>query len=192
MNYFIYRLFCFFTLKPLYMKKIYLIISSLFLFFKVFAQDSIPGVNCWANIFCCGTCTGYPFSNVQVDPGISYAKTTTGYPGDITYANEDGDGTCTSSTPGCSTDGSVLFYDVHYPADYANYQTCPLPVVVFVHGGGFSDCSPFTSSSDQCDYFARRGFVCFNISYRIGTRITPDPGYPFITVQQQLATYRAS
>ena len=57
------------------MKKTYLLILGLFLFFKVFAQDSIPSVNCWASIFCCANCTGYPFSNVQVDPGISYAKT---------------------------------------------------------------------------------------------------------------------
>ena len=166
---------------------------GLILFFELFAQDSSSRINCLQDIFCCTNCADYPFTDAEKDDGVSYKKPiANAYPGDKKYTSEDGKGDCNPGSNGCNKGAGILFYDVYYPDDYVNYKTCPLPAVVFVHGGGFSECNPINPSSDECEYFARRGFVCYNVSYRIGTRLTPDPFYPYFSVQQQLAIYRAN
>lgn len=179
--------------------------------FNCFAQDNngqptstclVPAVN---SGFCsyrlCDTCTALPFDSVKQDLGINYGKYyhSSTYPGDVTYKKENTHTSCQatniSSTSFCTTDSTGdLHYDVYYPSEYTHYNQCPLPAIVYVHGGGFSDCRKISKAGNDPDAiaFAKRGFVFFNVEYRTGVEITPSPAYPYATVQQQLAEYRAS
>jgi len=84
-----------------------------------------------------------------------------------------------------------LVYDVYYP-DYNNYITCPLPFIVFAHGGGFAECAGI--EADGLDViakeFAKRGFVCFLVNYRSGVSLDPLP-LTNTSVQQMEAIYKA-
>jgi len=64
--------------------------------------------------------------------------------------------------------------DVYYPAGTA--QTAKLPVIIDIHGGGW-----MYATKDLNEYYCRamadRGFVVFNISYRLA---------PDVTVEEQL------
>ncbi|MBS1747079.1 MAG: alpha/beta hydrolase [Bacteroidetes bacterium] len=180
------------------MKKVSLSLTGLFFLIELSAQQT-PTSDCLQNNFCnlslCDGCA-LPFSDVEQDADISYGKYQTAdnqYPGDVMYADEN-DGTCMPGINNCDiSDNNILHYDVYYPADYSYYNYCPLPVVVFVHGGGFSECYPIGNNSNTCIEFAKRGFVCINVSYRIGRRLSPNiQTYPYLTIQQQLAIYRAS
>lgn len=192
----------------------------LFFFFILFTSYtvSVQQVNdeplvsvCFASALCnyrlSDTSTSLPFSNIVKIPNINYGKydTSADYPGDVVYKIEytPPDGCIGNGFTGASdcdkTNNGVLRYDVYYPADYTKYKTCPLPAVIFVHGGGFSNCKQLgTGSSPDAEAFAQRGFVVFNVEYRTGVRL-PGPGFPtdpngkaYVTVQQQLAVYRAS
>lgn len=89
-----------------------------------------------------------------------------------------------------------LIYDVYYPKKFngvtIDYTTCTLPVVIFAHSGGFSDCS----SKDQpgistyCIEFAKRGFICFSCEYRRGVQLD-FVHRVYTSVQQEIAIYRA-
>lgn len=94
----------------------------------------------------------------------------------------------------CLFDLSALVYDIYYPADYPNYATCPLPVVVLFHASGFSDC--FTLNEPEvlllASELAKCGYVVFNAEYRRG-RILDNRTGPnnlrYRTVQQQCAAW---
>lgn len=58
------------------------------------------------------------------------------------------------------------------------------PVILLVHGGGFSGGSRH-DLNEECIYFARRGFVAVTIDYRLGHNCGADP------LSYELATYRA-
>jgi len=84
-----------------------------------------------------------------------------------------------------------LVYDVYYP-DYNNYITCPLPFIVFAHGGGFAECAGIEADGFDviAKEFAKRGFVCFLVNYRSGVSLDPLP-LTNTSVQQMEAIYKA-
>lgn len=175
------------------LKHFLLICLSLFIVDFLYGQ-SPP---CFQDSFCtyrlCDTCA-VPFPNTAQDKNINYGKynLAPNYPGDVKYKNENDN--CKNDTlinyAECRTDSTgKLRYDVYYPVGH-NYTDCPLPAVIYVHGGGFSDCSPMGGNSDVGIAFAQRGFVFFNIEYRAGRRLSSNGAYN--SVQQELATYRAS
>ncbi len=92
----------------------------------------------------------------------------------------------------CQYDTGVLKYYVYYPKNH-NYDSCPLPALVMFHGGGFSDCNSIDSAkylSYACAEMAKRGFVVYNINYRLGALYDyVDPAY--LSAQQVLGSYRA-
>lgn len=90
----------------------------------------------------------------------------------------------------CSQNVNDLIYKVYYPTGYTKQQfiDCPLPCVIVVHGGAFSDCVKYTNISGWCEDFAKLGFVAINVEYRRGTLNDPDGR---ISVEDGLAIYRA-
>ena len=93
----------------------------------------------------------------------------------------------------CGNDhNSVLYYDVYYPNNSVysieDYENCPLPCIIFFHGGSVSDCSNLHGSLNIAIEWARRGFVVFNVEYRRGRLFDPRGYY---SVQFVLAFYRA-
>jgi len=70
--------------------------------------------------------------------------------------------------------------DVYRPAD----RTGPLPVVLYVHGGGFRILSKDTHWV-MAMAFARRGYVVFNINYRLA----PKHPYP-AAIEDTCTAYR--
>lgn len=71
-------------------------------------------------------------------------------------------------------DGRDLGLDV-YPSGNG-FPTSALPAIVFIHGGGWSSGSPDHFAA-HCRYFASRGMVAVNASYRLTQGYYPDrPG----------------
>lgn len=62
--------------------------------------------------------------------------------------------------------------DVYYPEDASS----PLPVIIDIHGGGWMYATKDLNKI-YCQYLAKRGFVVFNLSYRL---------VPEVTVPEQL------
>ncbi|MEP6684217.1 MAG: hypothetical protein ABJA35_13195 [Parafilimonas sp.] len=126
---------------------------------------------------------------------VYYGKTSFSYPD----ARWQGDGTCKPQPPGgaivaCETDESnTLVYDTYYP-DYANYGSCPLPFIIFVHGGQFAECAGI--AADGLDIiaqeFAKRGFVYFLVNYRSGKLEDQTNSLIYTTVEQEEAIYKAA
>lgn len=116
------------------------------------------------------------------------------------YFHEDAvDFGCTIITDGCS-DFSNNYPDtlkifVFYPKhDYSNTTGCKLPVFIFVHGGGFSDCigmNPSGELTDACKTMCHKGFVVFSVEYRRGRR-RDDKGGNYTSVFENAAIYRAA
>lgn len=70
--------------------------------------------------------------------------------------------------------GRDLTLDV-YPVG-ARFPTAALPAIVFIHGGGWSSGSTDHFAA-HCRYFASRGMVAVNVSYRLTQGYFPDrPG----------------
>ena len=199
------------------MKRLFVFLLSLLCASYSFAQENNgqptslclvpkPGTG-FCTFRLCDTCSSLPFdlASIKQDLGLNYGKYyhSATYPGDVTYANENMSciDTAISGAEACTTDSTGdLYYDVYYPSTYPNYKSCPLPAVIYVHGGGFSDCRKLSKAGNDSNAiaFAERGFVFFNVEYRTGVRIVPN-GFPldptgnlYATVQQQLAEYRAS
>ena len=89
----------------------------------------------------------------------------------------------------CSQIGKSLYYYVYYPKH--DYTSCPLPVVILFHAGGFSDCSQLNYENDLCIMIARKGFVVINVEYRRGRIKDDDPSSKYTSVQQIMANVRA-
>jgi len=98
---------------------------------------------------------------------------------------------------GCDNDPeNALYYYVYYPTNY-DYTTCALPALIMFHSGAYSECS--STDQDGIDYIctamASRGFVVYNVSYRVGvltdaTNIpntppghTHDPKWQYVSAQ---------
>lgn len=66
------------------------------------------------------------------------------------------------------------------------------PLIVWVHGGGFSS-GRRTDMDLAAEAFARNGYVCASISYRLGFQRPPGLDYPFSkdTTEVIRATFRA-
>ncbi len=136
------------------------------------------------------------FFNITTSSPISYAKNPlpTSFK-DVKYL-DDKYGSTTSSCPPppgdqCLNDGSSLVYTVTYPKDH-DYSACPLKAIVLFHAGGFAECSNYqlylitTLATD----LAQKGFVVYDAEYRRGV-VQDTINGTYITVQQQLAPYRA-
>ena len=67
-----------------------------------------------------------------------------------------------------SRDGADLLLDLYLPADPIRR---PIPVIVFLHGGGWSGGTR-TTGPDFRRYFARDGFAMASIEYRLTPSIT--------------------
>ncbi|MEP6683495.1 MAG: alpha/beta hydrolase [Parafilimonas sp.] len=101
----------------------------------------------------------------------------------------------------CSNDPSTtpLVINVYYPSNH-DYSACPLPAVILFHAGGYTECSSYTNAGIVAisQGLASRGFVVFDVNYRVGVIADPSPVMPvgvpsFITytaAQQWLAIYR--
>ena len=138
---------------------------------SVHSQEPAPAPDCLLSNGLCNynlsdTSTSLPFNTTGQNLNISYGKynASPNYPGDVTYKDEN-DGKCTntgfSGDVFCTTgDNGVLHYDVYYPV-VAYPSACPLPAVIYVHGGGFSDCNVLgTGGADPNGIaFAKRGFI---------------------------------
>ena len=93
----------------------------------------------------------------------------------------------------------VLKLFVYYPKhDYSTTTGCKLPVFIFAHAGGFSDCkrlSPTSATATFCTYMASRGFVVYAIEYRTGRALDlkqKTAGVFYNSVFQNTAVYRAA
>ena len=175
------------------MKKIYLVVIAVFIFFVSNAQE----------LACAGICSkdlsSPVYASVLQAPSISYAKdaSTPNYH-DVQYNDDQDDPStlCFNNADQCDDDKDALFYKTFYPdITLSNYKACPLPCVIVVHGGVFFECSRYTLITGFCKQLASRGFVVFDVEYRRGRKGDDIPPVnPLIenytSVQQMLAVYR--
>ena len=176
------------------MKPFILQVSLIFLLsiytWSVGAQCSDSPANCSLNL----KQPIFPGSNAIGILTRSYAKSPlpTVFT-DVKYVDEDSyrPGICDAPISTiCDNNGSILSYDVYYPKNHDYINGCALPAMILFHAGGFDECSSRDQSlvKAMCNYFAHRGFVTFNVEYRVG-RLKDQRIYT--SVQQQLAAYRA-
>lgn len=141
------------------------------------------------------------FPNISIERNISYSKQTSsnGFTWqDVQYIADEN---C-ERADACTSDQSILTYDVFYPTDYP-YTTCTTlpPCVILFKPGGFSDCNAnaeATNLETVAKMLAKRGFVVFAPRYRTGRILSdkkvllygPYTNIPFTTAQQTLAFYR--
>lgn len=172
----------------------FLISFSSFFFTKFSAYSQAP---CYAN---CQNLTNTLFSDTKKDGPISFGKANAVDYYDVEYyvnatLNDCGiDVDTDQDDVDCRTDANdLLIYYVYYPDQLPSaYNQCPLPAVVLWHGSGFSDCATISSAfniDQQCQDFAKRGFVAFNVEYRRGTLAEPNNSI-YYTAQKMLAFYR--
>jgi len=145
------------------------------------ALDSTPA-NCKWNL-------QFPiYKYVVVSDPFYYGKRDA-YPpyNQVTYAGET---ECQLSTSCIVNDTTDLKMIVYFPTPH-NYDSLPLPVLIYSHSGGFSDCSSYNIKfvDSLCRLFAKRGFVTFKLEYRRG-RIK-DPIAKYTSVQQMIAMYKS-
>lgn len=91
--------------------------------------------------------------------------------GDVKY--KDDESYCATPCPcerpsqnRCLTDPSRLVYDVYYPSNYNNWETCPLPAVILFHAGGYMECTNFRLPGivTICQELAKRGYVAYSVA----------------------------
>ena len=157
--------------------------------------------SCTSSYYCSLDLRNPIYTNAQIETAIyNYGKS----PQSANFKDWEFPEDCGEDTENdkCRNDNGELFFVVHYPKNtvYQNYSTCPLPVIFMFHPGGFADCSSLenvTGIQFMCNEFAKRGFVVFNVEYRRGRLLFPDPDQnSFIinstkTISQQVAVYRA-
>ncbi len=102
----------------------------------------------------------------------------------------------------CSNSLCNLKIHVYYPGNN-NYTICALPAVILFHGGGYSECGDYDDGGIVAisNALASRGFVVFNVNYRLGNitdirTVTPtsyehNSNLTYVSAQQLLAIYRA-
>ena len=90
---------------------------------------------------------------------------------------------CTNKTDASTCAEESVLLDAHVPAN--DSVASGRPVVMAVHGGSFTGGSK-TSEEPPCDYWASRGFVCFDVDYRLQKDLGAYPGsiawWPALTV----------
>ena len=117
---------------------------------------------------------------------------------DVEYALDKSDNnvSCVEADD-CIEDPDALIFKAYFPKwannweeGYPFYASCPLPMIIMVHGGGFSDCSTKEAEDIRfmCIELAKKGFVVFNLEYRRG-KISSNQSIK--TASQVLAVYRA-
>lgn len=77
-----------------------------------------------------------------------------------------------TNIPYLTTGSTYHLFDVYYPEDTKE----PLPVIIDIHGGGWMYATKELNKI-YCQYLAKRGYVVFNLSYRL---------VPEVTVPEQL------
>ncbi len=108
----------------------------------------------------------------------SYSQIVTGYCGSARYDQEIFSGvTVTSDTAfGSNTDYTganvVLTMDIYEPTgDTASIR----PLIVWAHGGSFIGGTKNDGDvTSLCNHFAKRGYVCASINYRLGMPVPPS------------------
>ncbi len=151
---------------------------------------------------CFAACNNLVNQSLPIDTTaiLSYGKTNPAYYYDPEYSNDCGIDT---NYDICLTNAAdELKYQVYFPDNSvytkAQYNSCPLPVVILFHPGGFSVCSEAFGKNaydtvtaqmpKYCMDFARRGYVAINVEYRRGQLPEPEKYY---SVQQVLIYYMA-
>ncbi len=151
---------------------------------------------------CFAVCNNLVNQSLPIDTTaiLSYGKTNPANYHDPEYPDDCG---VDKNDTICLTNAAAeLRYQAYFPANSvyskAQYNSCPLPVMILFHPGGFSDCSGAFGNNaydtvnaqmpKYCMDFARRGFVAINVEYRRGQVPTPDSTY---SVQQMLIYYMA-
>ena len=76
---------------------------------------------------------------------------------------------CIKNVPHTETDAEHHLLDIYRPVDAGKPGAEPLPVVLYLHGGGFRILSK-DSHWMMALAFARRGYVVFNINYRLAPK----------------------
>ena len=148
---------------------------------------------------CFAACNNLVNQSLPIDTTaiLSYGKTNP-----TNYHDPEYQANCRPANTCLTNAATELRYHVYFPDNSvytkAQYNICPLPVVIIFHPGGFSDCSNAFGSNaydtvgalmpKYCMDFARRGFVAINAEYRRGRLVTNDSTY---SAQQVLIYYMA-
>ena len=151
---------------------------------------------------CFAACNNLVNQSLPIDTTaiLSYGKTNSANYYDPEYPEDCG--TDINNIVCLTNAATELRYQVYFPDNSvytkAQYNSCPLPVVILFHPGGFSDCSgafginAYDTVKAQmpkyCMDFARRGYVAINVEYRRGQ--LPAPSF-YYSVQQVLIYYMA-
>jgi hypothetical protein len=102
----------------------------------------------------------------------------------------------------CLTNLCTLKMHVYYP-DQNDYSNCRLPAILIFHGGAYNECGDYNDPGVVAlgQDLATRGFVVFNVNYRVGVvvdsrTVSLNAGeenklLAYVTAQQMLAIYRA-
>ncbi len=121
---------------------------------------------------------------------VVYGKSGTDYTdAEFDSTNSDFDNCGINNT--CRTDyQNVLYYYMSYPKiTEHDYASCPLPVVIIFHPGGFSDCNNLANDNPHMYQLSRdlakRGYISIVAEYRRGviddkSQVFPNNPDPFI------------
>lgn len=145
--------------------------------------------------------TVYAIDGENMTTVIVYGNGTNPDYHDVAFKDEEdgcinGDGCSGNNENYADTLKLFAYYPKH---DYSAATGCKLPVFIYAHAGGFSDCSRLTSESAAatfCRYMAGFGFVVYAIEYRSGRLLDPKlkqltPRIFYNSVFQNSASYRA-
>ncbi|MEP6684222.1 MAG: hypothetical protein ABJA35_13220 [Parafilimonas sp.] len=180
------------------------IVTTLFLLFFFYSVNAQEG-----NQF--NPCTN--FCSDLSTPKTSYLTD------ELTYYKAGSDNTCGSSTfnsfdvqylknscgenaEHCTSNLCNLKIHVFYPSGIS--VNCKLPAVILFHGGAYNECGDYNDGGiiALAENFAVRGFVAFDVNYRVGVLSDPrlvsnltipdnNPVLKYVSAQQMLAIYRA-
>ncbi|MGQ7870991.1 alpha/beta hydrolase [Sunxiuqinia sp. sy24] len=106
------------------------------------------------------------------------------------YLEEIADSVQTDTFTYIQKDGQNLKLDVYTPAFDNHYSR---PVLLYIHGGGFSGGTRNGASTIEfCEKIARRGYVAVSISYRLTRQGTPTGFGCDCPTEEKMATFRAA
>lgn len=180
-------------------------------------QIIVAGLNAQTINICTNFCTrdlSLPITGLTIDSiDVSYCKPSGSTCTLVNYFDvQYEENTCPQKPPAqwtntdnkCFDDPSAtpLVFRVYYPNNNSNYSTCKLPAVILFHAGSYAECSSYNNggAKEMGRALAYRGFVVFNVNYRVG--VIPDrrlvnmgselnTQLKFVSAQQMLAIYRA-